>query len=427
MFGNVASIWRRKPFLLAAFSTLAGCAEGVYDEIDLMPSPSVYESAGFDPFPDVLQDNLKEQSELFFVTDRAPATPEDDQPRYTNERGQLLRAGSAEIKITPGIDDWEDVRQITLRGQRDQNYTLEVADTREFGVLPVSSTEFVGSPPAATEMDAAGRAFAAKINRQLSLSENKDIFIYIHGYNVDFEYPVLVSKELQHYLGYQGVFISYNWPATPNRLAYFQDLETASATRRNLRVLLEYLSDNTNARRIHLIGYSAGSRLAFEVTYQIALQNKGTAGPRLGNVLLISSDLDRGYFGQALADGLLNVVDRMTLYLSGTDAALGMSNFVYGRQRLGQIWADEDVWPALEIELARLDKLEMIDATDADRASAGNGHWYFRSSPWASSDILVSLLTGYSAAQRGLVRPDGKAVWSFPTDYLQRLSGLRPN
>jgi len=417
----------RKFLVFTSLAALVGCADGVYDEIELMPSPSVYESAGFDPFPDVDEASLKEQSRLFYVTDRAPATPQDEELRYTKERGQVLRAGIADIKVTPSIDDWEEVRQITLRGERDQDYRLEVADTQEIGVLPVGATEFLASPPTGAEMDAAGRAFAAKINRQLSLSQNKDIFIYIHGYNVDFEYPVLVSKELQHYLGYQGVFISYNWPATPNRLAYFKDIETASATRRNLRVLLEYLSDNTNARRIHLIGYSAGSRLAFEVTYQIALQNKGKSGPRLGNVLLVSSDLDRGYFGQALADGLLDVVDRMTLYLSGTDAALGMSNFVYGRQRLGQIWAEEDVWPALEVELARLNKLEMIDATDADRASAGNGHWYFRSSPWASSDILVSLLTGFSAAERGLVRSDGRALWTFPADYVQRLSGLRAN
>ena len=75
----------------------------------------------------------------------------------------------------------------------------------------------------------------------------------MHGYNVDFDYPVLSSKELQHYMGYRGAFITYAWPATPNRLAYFKDLESADSTRKNLRELIVYLSRNTKADNIHVI------------------------------------------------------------------------------------------------------------------------------------------------------------------------------
>ena len=195
------------------------------------------------------------------------------------------------------------------------------------------------------------------------------------------------------------------------------------ATRRNLRSLVEFVSENTNADRINLIGYSAGSRLTFEVTYQIALQNQSGKAPRLGDVILISSDLDRSYFAHALADGVLDSVDRLSVYTSGTDAALGMSSLVFGRDRLGQNWDEDadDVWPALEQGLADLKKLEIIDVTDAEESSVGNGHSFFRTSPWASSDIFLSLLTTRSAGQRGLVRAPGKPVWTFPADYPQRL------
>ena len=114
--------------------------------------------------------------------------------------------------------------------------------------MPFSASDFMENPPPAEQMAAAGRAFAEQVSAELALTSNKDIFIYIPGYNVDFDYATLVSRELQHFLGYQGAFISYNWTATPSRFAYFKDQESASATRRYLRSLVEFLSTQTDAR-----------------------------------------------------------------------------------------------------------------------------------------------------------------------------------
>lgn len=411
---------------MAFLFLLLGCGEGSYDEIELMPSPVVYSETNFSPFLAEEGEELAAQSKLFFVTDREKAGPEDKQPYYTNQRGQLSRAGTVDVELSPTVQNWEDFVDVTLQGSRDRKYLLNVADVTEIGVLPYSVADLYQSPPTDVEMDAAGKNFAIAINAQLALSQNKDIHIYIHGYNVDFEYSTLIAREIEHFLGYQGAFITYNWAATPNRFAYFKDQETATATRRNLRSLIEFLSDNTNAKRINLIGYSAGSRLAFEVTYQIALLNRSGSGPRLGDVILVSSDLDRSYFGHALADGILDAVDQLSIYTSGTDAALGMSSFVFGRDRLGQSWNKDgsDVWPALEEKLASLKNLEIIDVTDAEESSVGNGHSFFRTSPWASSDIFLSLLTSLTAKERGLLRPEGKSVWTFPPDYPQRLADI---
>lgn len=421
----LGSVRLRATLLPLAFAVLLlGCGEGSYDEIELMPSPVVYSETDFSPFLAEEGEKLAAQSTLFYVTDRELAGPEDKQPHYTNQRGQLSRAGTVDVALSPTVQNWEQFVDVTLQGNRDRKYLLNVAEVSEIGVLPYSVSDFYPSPPSGGEMDAAGRTFAQKINAQLALSENKDVHIYVHGYNVDFEYSTLVAREIEHFLGYQGAFITYNWAATPNRFAYFKDQETALATRRNLRSLIEFLSENTKAERINLIGYSAGSRLTFEVTYQIALLNRAGSGPRLGNVILISSDLDRSYFGHALADGMLDAVEQLSVYTSGTDAALGMSSLVFGRDRLGQSWNNDgsDVWPALEKRLASLEKLEIIDVSDAEESSVGNGHSFFRTSPWASSDIFLSLLTSHSARERGLVRPADKSVWTFPSDYPQRLA-----
>ncbi len=395
-----------------------------------MPSPEIYTAAGFDPFPDEASKQQVQQAKLFYVTDREPATAKDSEPRYTSERGHVLRAGTAEITMTPEAASWQEIRSISQSKPRRRDYKLSLDTVTEIGPLPTEGAEYLDNPPTAQEMTSTARSFASEINAQLASSETNDIFIYIHGYKNTFERPVLVSRELQHFLGYQGAFISFGWPATPSNFAYFKDLETAGATVRNLRQLLTFLSRNTSAQKIHLLGYSAGSRLAFDVTYQLALTGKASSsrgpakGVRLGQVILVGSDIDPSYFGQALADGLLDVPDRFTVYSSGKDSALGLANLVFANPRIGQVFSSKDLPPKLSQTLRGLEKLSLIDVSDAEAASAGNGHGYFRKSPWVSSDILLSLLYGQPPNKRGLVRPEDNPVWQFPEDYPDRLAEI---
>jgi len=207
---------------VASLGFLAACGPAVYDEIDLMPAPTVYAETETTPFANVTRETVSERAKLFYVTDRMPAEAEDPQVYYNNERGHMLRAGTARVGIDPPIETWDEVSRITLARERDRNYTLKLSEVKELGILPFSLSRYFENAPTTQEMNAAGRNFASLIDAQLARSKNRDIFIYTHGYNVDFDYSTLVSKELQHFLGYQGAFISYNWTATPSRLAYFR-------------------------------------------------------------------------------------------------------------------------------------------------------------------------------------------------------------
>ena len=65
--------------------------------------------------------------------------------------------------------------------------------------------------------------------------------------------------------------------------------------------------------------------------------------------------------------------------------------------------------------------IDLIDVTAAEKSDAGNGHNYFRQSPWASSDLLMSLMYGPGPRERGLDRTEENPIWSFPPDYVDRL------
>ena len=204
--------------LLSALSLVVGCGEAVYDTIELMPPPAVYAAGEVNPFPRVTTDNFAAQSKLFYVTDRRAAGPDDKATVYANQRGFVLRGGAVQVQADPPFSGWEEVRAISLSEEESPKRLLRLREVDEYGPLPVNEISFLPAPPDADQARRAGERFASEIDAKLSGSVQKDIFIYVHGYNVDFDYSILSSKELQHYLGYRGAFITYAWPATPNRL-----------------------------------------------------------------------------------------------------------------------------------------------------------------------------------------------------------------
>ena len=250
----------------------------------------------------------------------------------------------------------------------------------------------------------------------------------MHGYKVVFENPILVATELWHFLGYDGVMIGYAWPSTPSKWAYLKDTDTSNGYARHFRKLLEYLGEQTDAEEIHIIGYSNGTRLVARACEQLALMNHDKsreeihAKLRIGNLILTGSDLDREVFGAYLADGALDVPRHMSIYVSDKDKALGFARWLTRHERLGQMIDAERLPPAAHRLLTEhKDHISVIDVSDAEGSDTGNGHSYFRDSPWASSDILMMLAYDLNTEQPGLVLKPTMPVWQFPDDYIQRL------
>ena len=112
----------------------------------------------------------------------------------------------------------------------------------------------------------------------------------------------------------------------------------------------------------------------------------------------------------------------MSIYVSDKDKALGFARWLTRRERLGQMIDEANLSPAARRLLTdNLNHISFIDVSDAEGADSGNGHGYFRNSPWASSDILMSLMYDLTAEQRGLVLKPTMPIYEFPSDYMSRL------
>ena len=407
-------------------ASLSGCASSD-GSIDLMPAPEVFDDGAVNPLPDRNPIAELPYGGILYATDRQPAAA-GEEGYYSSVRGQVLRLGAAKIAVGATNITWDEA-EAEKRGSAAISYPLKVTGVTEFGPLASTLTPLVDSGPATGDAKTAEATFASAINTKLAASREKDVYIYVHGYKVGFENPILVGSELWHFLGYKGAFIAYSWPATPKRTAYIGDNDTAGGMARNLRQLVDFIETHTDAERIHILGYSAGTRLVARAVEQMAIYNQGAGGRKLGakleNVMLVGSDIDRAVFGAYLADGIAEVPHRWTIYVSGTDSALRLSTLLAGHSRLGRMWRDGELTPQVASFLkAHEGRLDMVNVTGVSGAEVDNGHGYFRSSPWVSSDVLMTLAYRLAPEERGLVRDPATGMAQFPPDYVERMRGV---
>ncbi len=416
----------RGVLLTATALALAACAGNRPgpNQLFLMPAPEVFDDGEIDPFIDNDPISRGVLPGILYATDRRPAEAGDRKyARYTHERGHALRLGLAETRL--GIDEeitWEEARRVSLLKNRTTNYPIEVAAVEEFGILAETVRPF----DTTIELDDAPKQrFFAEIDARLASSPRKDVYVYVHGYKVNFENPILVAAELWHFLGYNGAFVAYSWPTKYSTFAYLADLDSAINSARNLRTLMVQIARNTAVERIHVVGYSMGTRIVSRMLADFGIygqqrDDEALLALKLENVILVGSDIDRSILGGYLVDGALRVPQSLTIYQSQRDGALGMSRFVFGRERTGQAFTG-DLNEKTRRFLDNHPRLRVIDVSDADGGKVVGGHGYFRKSPWVSSDILMTLMYNLGPGDRGLVRDADRPIWRFPPDYVQRL------
>jgi len=421
---------KRRLCILSALGILliASCSGKETYKILFLPAPEVYSSGLVNPFTDNNPVENAPFQGILYATDRNPSQDDGGTSRfYTSDPGGVVRLGIGYIERNGKELSWEEARQVSLLKNRTEDYPISVKGVHEIGLLDTTYSPFLDPALVPEKSRTPATVFSNMINEKLAVSTKKDIYVYVHGFKTIFENPLLVTSELWHYLGYDGVFIAYSWPATKSNRAYLADSEKAKLAGRNFRLFLEYLTRETEVETIHILGYSMGTRVVSLALSDIALMHHEKSRKqirqhaRLGNVILCGSDLSLYVFGACLEDGILNVLDSLNIYVSESDKALNLSRWLISQDRLGQITKSRDLPPQSKTYLRENKKIHLVDVTDAADSKAGNGHNYLRKSPWVSSDILMTFMYNLTPEQRGLVHDGDSPVWYFPTDYIARL------
>ena len=407
--------------VLAAVWLLGGCSSST---VRLMPTPTLFTSGDpglFAGEPDADRDTT---IEILYATNRLPAGP-PEAPNYTRERGEQLRFGVATLRVGDGTKTWESLQEMSTSAVEGERPEITLQHLREMAVL--ENTADAPGPDA--------DAFFAHVDALLGRGGNRDILIYVHGANTNFERAAAQAAQFQHFLGRDSVVMVFAWPSAGSLLRYRRDVATARRTESTFARLLEQLSAHTQAAHVDVLAYSAGAMIASPGLARAADDATNAAGSsslRLGEIYYAAPDVDFPVF----VDNLPRYEDqvrRVTGALNMSDRALSFAQWFNrvsraGRPNLADIGPDETRWLVAASGRDELDVLSIRPDELPDLPATSHAFWYDH--PWVSSDILLKLRFHAPPRARGLDPNRTEielAFWTFPADYAARLPAVVRN
>jgi esterase/lipase superfamily enzyme len=401
--------------LLAVALLLGACSSPVR----LMPTPTLFTSGEPGPFAAGPADSRSPDIEILYATNRLPVGPVGAR-HYTRVRSNQLRLGVATLRIGDGSQTWDSLQAPSTSAAEGERPLVSLTATREMAVVDDSAA----SP------DSDAQAFFDYANALLERSGDRDLLIYVHGANTDFDRAAAQAAQFQHFLGRNSVVMVFAWPSAGTLLRYGRDVATARRSEPTFARLLELLSSHTQAAHLNVLAYSAGAMIASP-----GLARAGSAAVpdpgriRLGEIYYAAPDIDLPVFVDNLPR-YEEQVRRVTVAVNMGDRALSFAQWVHrvsraGRPNLSDIGPDETRWLAEASERQALDVLSIRPEDLPGLPASSHSFWYDH--PWVSSDILLKLRFHAPPPARGLDHNSNErevAFWTFPGDYAARLPGV---
>lgn len=385
----------------------------------LIPTPDLFLGTKNDPFEHTGEKEKDPSVEIYYATERQRiASP--SAAFYNAKRDHVLHLGIASVRIGTAGTTWEEIARQSIKQKRERQLFLEVTGIQEFGDLVTSLPEGLVNKDQEARCHQLNASFTQGIDQKLKHSRQKDIYIFVPGFKVPFEDPLLVARNLWHYLGYDGVFLAYSWPSTSGRVTiYGHDVETTQYCIRNFRLLLEYLARSTSAEKIHIIGHSAGTRIVCAALNELRLihSQEGEAqlkkNLKIGHVVLMGGDFDRMVIKSYYRDHILDILERVTFYVSRKDWVLKIARLFFKTRRVGETSSKDLSEHALKV-LRQEPKVHIVDASSAQGSHKEGGHCYLITSSSISSDLILLLKHHLNPQERHLDPKEDGLYWEFP-------------
>ena len=415
---------------LIAFVAATGCSSH-----SLMRTPLVVANGLLDPYENTPPELQTSDVPVFVAAPRELAERDGEAGSvYSIERSQPVRLGRGVVTIGDGLS-WGEITTESRALRRSQDVRVRFDSYEDYGTLWSSHLApnygFTRDHDFAEIDRSASDRWITEVNDQLATSRQKQIYIYVHGFNTTFESNTEICAEFWHYMARDGVMMSFDWPSRHSLFSYQQDKANSEVAIRQFRVFLDFLARESDADRINILAHSAGTRVVVEALRDLSLRyydlpdEEAQAATKIGRVILAAPDMDFWVAMSAAADGIGRITEGIMGYASRSDKALGLSGNIFGEVRLGNAIGKlpQDMIDNM-IERGSL----WVDATAAQkRYSSFLGHSYYHQNPIISSDVMLFLAIGASPEDRGLTRDTKTGFLVFPDDYEERLGAMVQN
>jgi esterase/lipase superfamily enzyme len=409
--------------LLIAAVAAAGCSGPRVQP--LMPTPVLFSEFDVGPLDHIPEDQRWNPRRVYYATTRQR---DDDLQRinYGNRESDAVSVGLSVIGFGGPDLSWSELNQYSRETDRREVVDLAINGLIELGY-------FVPSREGGAVRDVGGAAawLMSDLNAAIEAARDDDLLIYVHGAKVNFYNANAFAAQLDHFMGRDMTSLAFSWPSRQNIIAYGTggDVQRAYRAAPALASLLELLADESEARRIHIVCWSAGGRVVNAALRELHARYADTGEDlrerfRVGTVYFAAADVPGEEFLDALP-ALNEMAGRIVVTVSSEDNALRMARtFMGGTARIGQ--RNTNLTPEQLDVVLGADRLEVVDVSRGweGRGFDITGHRYWFDHPWASTDMVLAVRSDLDAGERGLEATDLGLLWAIPANYPQRLRDL---
>lgn len=406
---------------LLALGLLAGLS-ACQPKIELMPSPVAFTHSNGTLFNDDLEARNAPEIPIFYATNRQVIT-ESIQPVYTIFPSDEMRLGVAHLRIGDASMTWEEINRLSHSTDTRRRPAISLEQMQGIAVINRNRSN-VGSPQA--------HAFFAKLNQALARSRNKDLIIFVHGANNAMHRATGQAAQFHHFSGRDSVVLTFIWPSAERVRTYFTDIRNARASVPDFAHLIAMLADNTDARHLDVLAYSAGAEIASAGLAELGTPRVGESRAalkqrlRLGQIYFAAPDTDTRAFANDLSK-YIDLSERVSLSANLNDSALALAAVRHRASRAGRPDVSElDVAQTQFLLNASkqygFDLIKVYPSEIPGMSRTSHGFWY--TNAWVSNDVLAAFMRRYDPQKRGLeaqTTAAGVRYWIFPQDYEQRV------
>jgi len=249
----------------------------------------------------------------------------------------------------------------------------------------------------AREVSSDGSAFQGKLQEALKES-GSEAFLFIHGYNVEFDDAVLRTAQLFRDLEFNGVPILFSWPAQDAWWRYPAAEDAVGDSARKLDEFISELLSRQKLTAVNVVAHSMGNRVLEGALDRLTLRK---VNPGFKNVVMAAPDINIADLDN-VSTILRASTAHATVYASSQDVALLASKAFHSYPRLGEA-------PPPRV-------VKGIDTVDASAIRQDLlGHSYFADSGTVIRDLFLLLKQGLSPQARFL-EPSAGALryWVIP-------------
>ncbi len=226
-FCKKTRFFQRKIILISQLLILTACSSAHI----LVDTPNLYVNSN--PFQDVAEGFETTSPELFFVTDRQVEGIDSTRHYYGTDRSSSIAFGTAKVQFGQNLS-WDALAAASVTQSLDHSIILNVTEVNEIVRFPevplpfrVENGKAVILPESSAAYGTAIRSMQSHLQERLGASKQKDILLYVHGVNTEFNDAALNLADVWHFTRRHGIPIFYSWPAANKGMfGYFKDRES---------------------------------------------------------------------------------------------------------------------------------------------------------------------------------------------------------